>query len=59
MQFGVQFFPDVRPRAEIAVYFGEALILAEEADRLGFCLSPLASMRVFAREVMPRFTGSA
>ena len=35
MQFGVQFFPDP-PRAEIGDYFREALILAEEADRLGF-----------------------
>ena len=37
MQFGVQFFPDVRPEDRSAErYFGEALDIAEEADRLGF-----------------------
>jgi len=37
MQFGVQFFPDVRPEEKSAeAYFREALDLAEEADRLGF-----------------------
>jgi len=37
MQFGVQFFPDVRPEERSAEqYFREALDLAEEADRLGF-----------------------
>ncbi|HEX5453787.1 MAG TPA: LLM class flavin-dependent oxidoreductase [Stellaceae bacterium] len=37
MQFGVQFFPDVRPEEKSAeAYFAEALDLAEEADRLGF-----------------------
>jgi alkanesulfonate monooxygenase SsuD/methylene tetrahydromethanopterin reductase-like flavin-dependent oxidoreductase (luciferase family) len=37
MQFGVQFFPDVRPEDRSAEqYFGEALDLSEEADRLGF-----------------------
>jgi alkanesulfonate monooxygenase SsuD/methylene tetrahydromethanopterin reductase-like flavin-dependent oxidoreductase (luciferase family) len=37
MQFGVQFFPDVRPEEKSAeAYFQEALALAEEADRLGF-----------------------
>src|SRR5262249_49181196 len=37
MQFGVQFFPDVRPEEKTpAVYFREALDLAEEADRLGY-----------------------
>src|SRR5215831_13137859 len=37
MQFGVQFFPDVRPAEKsAAAYFREALDLAEEADRLGF-----------------------
>src|SRR5436305_4730435 len=37
MQFGVQFFPDVRPEEKSAeAYFQEALDLAEEADRLGF-----------------------
>src|SRR3954470_12981193 len=37
MQFGVQFFPDVRPEEKSAeVYFAEALDLAEEADRLGY-----------------------
>src|SRR5438477_4203705 len=37
MQFGVQFFPDVRPEEERAeAYFSEALDLAEEADRLGY-----------------------
>ena len=37
MQFGVQFFPDVRPEEKSAeAYFREALDLAEEADRLGY-----------------------
>src|SRR5438874_9616905 len=37
MQFGVQFFPDVRPEEKSAeAYFQEALDLAEEADRLGY-----------------------
>ena len=37
MQFGVQFFPDVRPEERSAAqYFREALDLAEEADRLGY-----------------------
>lgn len=37
MQFGVQFFPDVRPEDKSAeAYFTEALDLAEEADRLGY-----------------------
>jgi alkanesulfonate monooxygenase SsuD/methylene tetrahydromethanopterin reductase-like flavin-dependent oxidoreductase (luciferase family) len=37
MQFGVQFFPDVRPEEKSAeTYFREALDLAEEADRLGY-----------------------
>src|SRR6185312_8833859 len=37
MQFGVQFFPDVRPEEKSAEqYFQEALDLAEEADRLGY-----------------------
>src|ERR1700740_1107326 len=37
MQFGVQFFPDVRPEDRSAEqYFREALDLAEEADRLGY-----------------------
>jgi alkanesulfonate monooxygenase SsuD/methylene tetrahydromethanopterin reductase-like flavin-dependent oxidoreductase (luciferase family) len=37
MQFGVQFFPDVRPEEKSAeAYFSEALDLAEEADRLGY-----------------------
>src|SRR5690349_8995942 len=37
MQFGVQFFPDVRPEERPAEqYFREALDIAEEADRLGF-----------------------
>src|SRR5947209_4873137 len=37
MQFGVQFFPDVRPEDKSAeAYFREALDLAEDADRLGF-----------------------
>src|SRR5213075_2782391 len=37
MQFGVQFFPDVRPEEKSAeTYFQEALDLAEEADELGF-----------------------
>jgi len=37
VQFGVQFFPDVRPADKSAeAYFGDALDLAEEADRLGF-----------------------
>jgi alkanesulfonate monooxygenase SsuD/methylene tetrahydromethanopterin reductase-like flavin-dependent oxidoreductase (luciferase family) len=37
MQFGVQFFPDVKPELKSgADYFREALALAAEADRLGF-----------------------
>jgi alkanesulfonate monooxygenase SsuD/methylene tetrahydromethanopterin reductase-like flavin-dependent oxidoreductase (luciferase family) len=37
MQFGVQFFPDVRPEERSAeAYFRDALNLAEEADRLGY-----------------------
>ena len=37
MQFGVQFFPDVRPEEKSGeAYFSEALDLAEEADRLGY-----------------------
>ena len=37
MQFGVQFFPDVRPEDRSAgQYFAEALDIAEEADRLGY-----------------------
>jgi alkanesulfonate monooxygenase SsuD/methylene tetrahydromethanopterin reductase-like flavin-dependent oxidoreductase (luciferase family) len=37
MQFGVQFFPDVRPEDKSAeAYFRDALDLAEEADRLGY-----------------------
>jgi alkanesulfonate monooxygenase SsuD/methylene tetrahydromethanopterin reductase-like flavin-dependent oxidoreductase (luciferase family) len=37
MQFGVQFFPDVRPEERSAEqYFREALDLSEEADRLGY-----------------------
>src|SRR5579863_8295991 len=37
MQFGVQFFPDVRSEEKSAeAYFSEALDLAEEADRLGY-----------------------
>src|SRR5438309_8105658 len=37
MQFGVQFFPDVKPEQKTgAEYFREALTLAEEADRLGY-----------------------
>ena len=37
MQFGVQFFPDVKSEQKTgAEYFQEALTLAEEADNLGF-----------------------
>src|SRR5579872_6873215 len=37
MQFGVQFFPDVRPEDRSAEqYFREALDIAEAADRLGY-----------------------
>jgi alkanesulfonate monooxygenase SsuD/methylene tetrahydromethanopterin reductase-like flavin-dependent oxidoreductase (luciferase family) len=37
MQFGVQFFPDVRPEDKSGeAYFQEALDLSEEADRLGY-----------------------
>jgi alkanesulfonate monooxygenase SsuD/methylene tetrahydromethanopterin reductase-like flavin-dependent oxidoreductase (luciferase family) len=37
MQFGVQFFPDVRPEeCSAEQYFREALDLSEEADRLGY-----------------------
>jgi alkanesulfonate monooxygenase SsuD/methylene tetrahydromethanopterin reductase-like flavin-dependent oxidoreductase (luciferase family) len=37
MQFGVQFFPNVKPEEKAGEsYFREALDLSEEADRLGF-----------------------
>src|SRR5215211_2623072 len=37
MQFGVQFFPDVKPEQKSGeAYFRETLDLAEEADRLGY-----------------------
>src|SRR5438874_5629219 len=37
MQFGVQFFPDVKPEQKAgAEYFREALTLAEEAEKVGF-----------------------
>src|SRR5437870_2009912 len=37
MQFGVQFFPNVKPEEKSGeAYFREALDLAEEADKLGF-----------------------
>jgi alkanesulfonate monooxygenase SsuD/methylene tetrahydromethanopterin reductase-like flavin-dependent oxidoreductase (luciferase family) len=37
MKFGLQFFPDVKPEEKSAAqYFAEALVLAEEGDRLGF-----------------------
>ena len=37
MEFGIQFFPDVTPQEKSgAVYFSDALALAEEADGLGF-----------------------
>ena len=37
MQFGLQFFPDVRPDQKSgADYFRDALLLAEEAEELGF-----------------------
>lgn len=37
MEFGVQFFPDVKPAQKSgAEYYSGALILAEEAERLGF-----------------------
>jgi alkanesulfonate monooxygenase SsuD/methylene tetrahydromethanopterin reductase-like flavin-dependent oxidoreductase (luciferase family) len=37
MQFGVQFFPDVRPEDKAARdYFAESLEIAEEAEKLGF-----------------------
>ena len=37
MEFGVQFFPDVKPEQKSgAQYFDEALVLTEEAERLGF-----------------------
>ena len=37
MKFGVQFFPDVKPDQKSgAQYFNEALVLAEEGERLGF-----------------------
>jgi alkanesulfonate monooxygenase SsuD/methylene tetrahydromethanopterin reductase-like flavin-dependent oxidoreductase (luciferase family) len=37
MEFGVQFFPDVKPQEKSgAAYFADALALAEEADQLGF-----------------------
>jgi hypothetical protein len=37
MEFGVQFFPDVRPEQKSgADYFRDALRLAEESETLGF-----------------------
>ncbi len=37
MEFGVQFFPDVRPEQKSAAqYFAEALALSEESEQLGF-----------------------
>jgi len=37
MQFGVQFFPDVKPEQKSAAeYFADALALAEESEKLGF-----------------------
>jgi len=37
MEFGVQFFPDVRPdQKSAAEYFSDALRLAEESEMLGF-----------------------
>jgi alkanesulfonate monooxygenase SsuD/methylene tetrahydromethanopterin reductase-like flavin-dependent oxidoreductase (luciferase family) len=37
MQFGVQFFPDVKPEEKSgAEYFHDALILGEESEKLGF-----------------------
>jgi alkanesulfonate monooxygenase SsuD/methylene tetrahydromethanopterin reductase-like flavin-dependent oxidoreductase (luciferase family) len=37
MEFGIQFFPDVGPEEKSgAQYFSEALLLAEEAEALGF-----------------------
>jgi alkanesulfonate monooxygenase SsuD/methylene tetrahydromethanopterin reductase-like flavin-dependent oxidoreductase (luciferase family) len=37
MEFGIQFFPDVQPEQKSgAQYFDEALILAEESEKLGF-----------------------
>jgi alkanesulfonate monooxygenase SsuD/methylene tetrahydromethanopterin reductase-like flavin-dependent oxidoreductase (luciferase family) len=37
MEFGIQFFPDVKPEEKSgAEYFHDALALAEEADALGF-----------------------
>ncbi len=37
MQFGVQFFPNIKPEEKAGEsYFREALDLSEEADRLGF-----------------------
>ena len=37
MEFGVQFFPDVRPEEKSARdYFAESLAIAEEAERLGY-----------------------
>src|SRR6266446_3850146 len=37
MEFGVQFFPDVKPEEKSARdYFAESLEIAEEAERLGF-----------------------
>jgi alkanesulfonate monooxygenase SsuD/methylene tetrahydromethanopterin reductase-like flavin-dependent oxidoreductase (luciferase family) len=37
MEFGVQFFPDVKPEQKSARdYFRESLVIAEEAEKLGF-----------------------
>src|SRR5260370_33285659 len=37
MEFGIQFFPDVKPEETSAFeYFADSLAIAEEAERLGF-----------------------
>src|SRR5438876_4812650 len=37
MEFGVQFFPDVKPKQKSGTeYFNEALFLGEESEKLGF-----------------------
>ena len=42
MEFGVQFFPDVRPQEKSgAAYFRDAFALAAEADGLGFTHIPI------------------
>ena len=54
MQFGVQFFPDVRPRKSAAEYFAESLDIAEEADRLGYSHPHRRALFPLLRRLQPQ-----